>query len=241
MFQLFLLGIALMVGLYFLGRAFLDADPKVVARVVRYGGLGLAVVVVVFLAVTGRLGTAIGIAAFLFPLFLRWRRLMRRMGVASNGASPGQQSELETDYLAMTLDHETGVMEGVVRRGRYEGRRLDQLGLEELLDLLAECAATDPQSAAVLEAYLDRTQGADWRTRTGAGAGADESSRRSGAGPGAGGPMTREEAYQILGLEPGAGPDEIKDAHRRLMLKLHPDQGGRPTLRPRSIRPRIFF
>jgi len=38
--------------------------------------------------------------------------------------------------------------------------------------------------------------------------------------------MTRDEAYQVLGLAPGATPDEIRAAHRRLMLGAHPDHGG---------------
>lgn len=39
-------------------------------------------------------------------------------------------------------------------------------------------------------------------------------------------PMTREEALEILGLSGNPDPTEIKDAHRKMMLKVHPDQGG---------------
>jgi hypothetical protein len=110
----------------------------------------------------------------------------------------------------MTLDRETGALDGEVRAGRFAGAPLGQLSLDQLCALLAECQGEDEQSARLLEAYLDRTH-PGWRDRT---------------PPPVSGQMSRAEALQVLGLGDGAGPDEIRDAHRRLMLKLHPDLGG---------------
>jgi len=125
----------------------------------------------------------------------------------------------------MTLDHDSGEMSGVVREGRFTGRGLEELSEEDLIALWRECRAEDDQSAAVLEAYLDRTRGEAWRAR--AGAGRARADGQGGGGPASsGGHMTAEEAYEILGVAPGASDAEIHEAHRRLMQKLHPDHGG---------------
>jgi len=50
--------------------------------------------------------------------------------------------------------------------------------------------------------------------------------RRVHDGPGGAMPETVDQAYRILGLQPGATRDEIVAAHRRLMQKVHPDRGG---------------
>ena len=76
------------------------------------------------------------------------------------------------------------------------------------------------QSAQVLETFLDRVH-PDWRERVRA-AGAGE----GGRGPADEGTMSRDEAYQVLGLEPGVDEEAIKAAYHRLIAGLHPDHGG---------------
>lgn len=94
---------------------------------------------------------------------------------------------------------------------------MSELDLERLMDLLCLCRSGDAQSAAVLEAYLDRARGDDWRERA---------PEEGTAPPAADAAMTREEAIAILGLAQGADKDAIRSAHRRLMQRFHPDRGG---------------
>ena len=42
--------------------------------------------------------------------------------------------------------------------------------------------------------------------------------------------MSQEEAYRVLGLEPGSTEDEIREAYHRLIKRLHPDTGGSAVL-----------
>lgn len=174
---------------------------------------------------TGRFGLAfITIAATIMAI-----RAVRR---GRRGADPFERAtgpasepvEVETDLLRMRLDRDSGDVKGVVKTGRFAGRDLGSLEHADLLDLLAEAQRVETQSASLLEAYLDR-RFPDWREVGGTGAGGSEGGGRTGAGA-TSDAMDEAEALQILGLEPGAAPEDIKQAHRRLMAKLHPDTGG---------------
>ena len=219
MIAYFILGLCLLVGIIFLARWFVATEPRKVVVLARWVLAIIGLIVGGYLLWGGFQAWA-GLALFfMLPALMRWRMIWNRLK-AAQGPSPGQASEVETRFFKMTLDHDSGVMTGLVKEGRFRDRALEDLSMEELVALWAECRAEDAQSAAVLEAYLDRTQGdASWR----------EAAGRAGAGPrppSGEGAMTQEEAYEILGLQPGASPEEIHDAHRRLMQKIHPDRGG---------------
>jgi hypothetical protein len=220
---LLILGVAIVIGVVLIAMALqgtgirqglINALPSM-----RWLAVGLLGILSVFLIVTGREGPAFTILFMVLPLLLRWQAL-QNVFKGMRGPTPGKATNVETRTLRMRLDHDTGALEGTVLTGSFRGRTLQELSREDLLDLLRECRADDPESAQLLEGYLDRAHGADWRT--------DDAGPRGqpGAGGPARGPMTRDEAYKILGLEPGATPEDIHEAHRRLMLKVHPDQGG---------------
>ncbi len=216
---LFLGGLALVLVAVLLTHGAFRSNPAKVLKVLRTLALGVLGIVLLVLILRGRAGLALVLAPALLPLLMRWRALRQR-SKAAGGPSPGQHSDVETRFLRMHLDHDTGELRGKVIDGRYQGRDLDDLDLEELVELWCEYRSADEPSAAVLEAYLDRVHGDDWRDL----AGQAESTAPGEQTPR--GAMTREEAYEILGLAPGATPEEIKISHRRLMQKLHPDHGG---------------
>ncbi len=214
-----ILGLAIIIGLVLIVRGLAASEPRRARAAVKVIAIVIGVIVVLSFAATHGIGPTLLTVGLLAPVLLRWRglgRLMRNM----RGPSPGQTSDVKTAFLRMTLDHDSGILDGTVLRGGFRGRRLQEMSEAEVFELLRECRIEDEQSAAIIETYLDRIYGAAWRSgEEGAGAG----SRR---GPSPGGAMTPEEAYQILGLQPGATTEQIKDAHHKLMLKLHPDQGG---------------
>ena len=235
--QYFLAAVLLVIGVAFLLNWILNAPAKNVLGALRWLALlvGAAILVIVLLT------RNIGLVVWLLPLLLPWvirgmhlRRAFRTM----RGPSPGKQSHMSTRYLDMTLDHESGVMDGTVKLGAFAERRLSDLTSDECIRLHGELAAEDPQSLRLLEAFLDRAYGAAWRAdvygegNEGAetdaqGERASRSGRRARAGRGG---MSRDEAFDLLGLAPGASEAEIRKAHRRLMKTAHPDRGGSAEL-----------
>ena len=218
MIAYFLLGVCLLAALILLGFWFVRTEPKKVVSLMRWVLAILGLIIVGYMIWGGRHALAILALPLLLPMLRNWRAIRARLR-AARGPSPGQASEVETRFLRMTLDHDSGEMTGRVTEGRFAGRALDELELDDLIALWAECRTEDAQSAAVLEAYLDRTQGEAWR----------EAATQGGAGPRApagAGAMSQQEACDILGLEPGASRAAIHEAHRRLMQKIHPDHGG---------------
>jgi len=208
-----LLGLALLGGFLLIAWWFSRADAKQVAGGVRVAVVVVAAVIGLWLLFVGRHALA-----SLVPLLavVAWRygpQLFERGRAARQGRRYGQESGVRTPFLAMTLDHATGEADGEVLSGAFAGRRLSGLSLPETLALRGELAG-EPQSLALLEAWLDR-RFPDWRDAGPTG------------GPAAsGGHMTREEALAVLGLDENAKAEEIKTAHRQLMQKLHPDHGG---------------
>lgn len=226
-------GVLLLAAFMLALRWFVNADPKAAARVLIWIGTIVFAVGVLYLIVTGRLALVFYMLPALLPWLLRIRAVARaaknfsRMNQTQRGEATGGASDIETEYLRMRLDHDTGTLWGEVVAGRHNGKTLATMAPAELLDLLAECRAGDPPSAQVLEGYLDRHH-EGWRVDDPAGSGAGEAGGQENAGATAppSAAMTREEALKVLGLDDGAGPDDIKAAHRRLMAALHPDHGG---------------
>ena len=239
-------GLLVLAGLLLLARWFATAPPSDVIKVLRYCAFVAAAAFLLFLVLGGARSLAFVLAPLLIPFLINARGLLNRLKTMA-GPRPGQTSTVETRFLRMTLDHDSGAMDGTVREGPYRGSRLDELSEVDLLDLWRTCRAEDEESVQVLEAWLDRVHGPDWRDAAGVGPGdaeaggagsGDDRSDRAGAGGerrrgegggrrgGAGGSMTLEEAYEILGLSPGAKEEEIRTAHRKLMRQFHPDSGG---------------
>ncbi|HIG59545.1 MAG TPA: molecular chaperone DnaJ [Gammaproteobacteria bacterium] len=227
---------AIAIAIFFILKSVLASKQVSVRQFFVLYGVVMAVIVIVFLAVTGRLhplaaafGLFLAAVTRLLPLLLRGTQAIRilamlknMMGSTASRSNPGQQqrTEARSTYFNMILDHETGFMDGTVLTGSFTGRQLSELQLGSLLKLLGE-VANNEESKMLLEAFLDRSH-PHWRESDGQEQNATPSN-----------PMTREEALSILDLSGQPSKQEIVQAHRTLMQKMHPDRGGSTYLAAR--------
>jgi hypothetical protein len=193
--------------------------------------IGLALV---FLGVTGRLHPLVALIGAAIPLSMRlipWLtrgaqlaslyRFLRNAGfgaaipTGSSGKGP-QSSEITTRFIHMVLFHDTGMMDGTVLEGQLKDHKLSQLELGQLQGLFQECKQ-DADSCNLLMAFLDREH-EGWQD-----AGPHENTHQRSQDDTS---MTEAQALDILGLDENASRDDIVNAHRRMMQKIHPDRGG---------------
>jgi DnaJ domain len=218
-----IIGALALILILWLAKSFSRSNPHTVSIVMKTGGGIAALAGAAFLGARGRLDAALALGVAGLGL-LGWLPF----GPAGFGArtrkTEGQVSRVRTAFIEMELDHDTGAMRGHILTGAHQGVALDALDVRTLTGLLGDI---DEESRALLMAYLDRRQ-PRWRddVQADAATGQARSSWSSGK-------MTDEEAYQILGVHPGASAQEIGRAHRSLMKKLHPDQGGSTYLAAR--------
>ncbi len=208
----------------------LRAKPSALARALRIvlvvlGGIGVGAMLIFGLRfLPGLLPELLGLAGIVITaLIARAARHRPSGGFSSPGH--GQRTEVRTAFLQAWIDHGSGEVGGTILTGRFAGRTLDALSDAELIELRGECAA-DADSLRVLESYLDRRLGSDWRNA--------QQQQPPPRGPRT--DMTHDEALAVLGLSEGATADEIRAAHRRLIQRMHPDVGGTADLAARINR-----
>ena len=223
-------GFVAVIVLYSLLQMFRAANPVVLARAIKIAGGVLALAVAAFTGFRGELAVAVPLGIFGAGL-LGWSpfgtpgfgHIGGWFARAGGQRSAGQTSQVRSQFLDMRLDHDSGELSGRIIAGPNAGHLLDEFDLQQLIAMIP---GFDAESVALLESYLDRRFPAWRQDAQGDAAGGQRRAAPSGK-------MTDEEAYQILGLQPGAGRDEIGRAHRGLMKKLHPDQGGSTYLAAR--------
>jgi hypothetical protein len=173
----------------------------------------------VFVIILGTVLTLLRRGSIGVPLIIMgvswWRRNRSKRPI---NTVEGKKSTVRSTNLEMELDHDSGEMDGTILTGRFQGARLSSLSEEEIMSLYYDLRS-DPESISLLESFLDQYD-PDWRDRADA-----DASRKQNDQSGFDS-MTRQEAYQVLGLEPNASQEEIHQAWKRLIKVVHPDSGG---------------
>ena len=233
MFPSLILGILFLVGLTFILRWYMTTEAKKIKKKLTYLLLLILFSFFVFLAITGRLAAALGVFMAIITFgrrvfglisILNWLKgfIKGYSNINTNKATENYEkktSNVQTKFIDMTLDHESGELNGLVLLGKFKGALLSNLNLDDLIDLRQEVLG-DNDTLYLLNSYLDRKyQG--WRDKF------QSDNNENGAETSySNSIMTAQEATQILGIDPNANNDEIKEAYKKLINKFHPDKGG---------------
>ena len=211
--------IAVLVGLGLLCYLFVKTPAARLKRFLFWGVGILSVGVLIFLLYRLSGSFIWSWIVFLIPLILRWRGLIQQIRNAAktvSGPTKDQVSSVHTEFLEMSLHHDTGEMSGLIKKGEKKGQKIESLNLNQLFELLDE-AKSDATSIQLLERFLDKKFDENWRDKY-------QRTRQNSHYNTA--TIDRSQALDILGLTDPVTREEIKEAHRRLMLANHPDRGG---------------
>jgi hypothetical protein len=209
-----LLAIIIIVALYLFLNWFRNQAPHQISQALKKTALFAIIGLMLFLAATGRLHWLFALLVSLLPFVKRLLPLLRYVPLlglgyrryqarraTKQGSTPGQNSQVQSRFIRMSLDHDSGRIDGVIIAGPFNDQRLSQLQLEQLLECWQQWQQQDQESARLLEAFLDQSFGPQWREQV-------------------------NEALAILGLKHPVSREDILQAHRHLIARLHPDRGG---------------
>jgi hypothetical protein len=122
----------------------------------------------------------------------------------------------------MTLNHDSGTIDGRILAGERKGQLLSNFALHELLEYYVEIEMDD-ESIKLFQTFLDNAH-PDWRDQR------DENSARGEDQSPLSRELSQDQAYELLGLDAGCSEEDIRKAYHRLIKRVHPDSGGSAAL-----------
>jgi hypothetical protein len=211
-----LAGIVLLALVLLIARWYADAEPRDVLKALRIVGALFAIGVIALVVVSGKVSLLWMVLLGLLP----WMRRLKAYNAQAKdlrGPAKGQQVDLRTAFVVIYRNPETGDMDGRVLQGPNRGKLLSELSIDALVTLYEAAVIEDRDSALAIEAYLDRMHGGLWRAKS-------QSASDDTPQPAITAGMSRAEAYDALGLQPGASRGEIERACEHLLRQGHPNE-----------------